>query len=136
MFVYYLCFKNFEYISQRRMSFRFSLFIFNVYLLFPYVRLPALYSMDDGSRQGFLLHVGGKEIKNKNCWPADVGGKKNKREKLTNFQCKWQFLEEKRTGQAFSILHVGGKKKQAEMATFFSCRTYFQLIGGLVIRRI
>ena len=33
--------------------------------------------------------------------------------------------------------HVGGKnKKKTEMATFFSCRTQFQLIGGLVIRRI
>ncbi len=40
------------------------------------IRLPALYSTDDGSRLGCFFHVGGKKIKNKNSWPADVGGKK------------------------------------------------------------
>ena len=40
------------------------------------IRLPALYSTDDGSQQGYFFHVGGKEIKNKNSWLADVGGKK------------------------------------------------------------
>ncbi len=40
------------------------------------LRLPALYSTDDGSRQGHFFHVGGKKIKNKNSWPADVGEKK------------------------------------------------------------
>ena len=40
------------------------------------IRLPTLYSTDDRSRQGYFFHVGGKKIKNKNSWPADVGGKK------------------------------------------------------------
>ena len=40
------------------------------------IRLPALYSTDDGSQRGCFFHVGGKKIKNKNCLPADVGGKK------------------------------------------------------------
>ena len=63
--------------------------------------------------------------------------RKNKRDKLTDppiiFIENDHFSGEIKSGSR----HVGGKnKKKAEMATFFSYRTQFQLIGGLVIRRI
>ncbi len=58
----------------------------------------ALYSTDDGSRQGFSLHVGKKNI-NKISWPADVGGKKNRKGKIDRFSVKMGILEEKRTTQ-------------------------------------
>ena len=35
----------------------------------------------------FLLHVREKN-ENKSCWPADVGGKKNKKEKIDKFSLK------------------------------------------------
>ena len=60
--------------------------------------------------------------------------RKNKRDKLTDsliiFTENGHFSGEIESGNQL----VGGKK--TEMATFFSCRTQFQLIGGLVIRRI
>ena len=63
--------------------------------------------------------------------------RKNKRDKLTDspiiFTENDLFSGEIESG----FHHVGGKnKKKSEIATFFSCRTQFQLIGGLVIRRI
>ncbi len=63
--------------------------------------------------------------------------RKNKRDKLTKspiiFTENDHFCLEIESG----FQHVAGKnKKKAEMTTFFSCRTQFQLIGGLVIRRI
>ncbi len=39
-----------------------------------FFRQLALYSTDDGSRQGFFFHVGGEKNKNKISWPAVVGG--------------------------------------------------------------
>ena len=48
----------------------------------------ALYSTDDGSRQGFFFLVGGKKNKNKISWPAVVGGKKNKKGKIDRFSVK------------------------------------------------
>ena len=66
----------------------------NIYIF--HFRLPALYSTDDGSLQGFLLHVGGKKIKNKNCWPADVGGKKNKKGNIDKFSVKMAIFRGKK----------------------------------------
>ena len=83
------------------------------------------------------MHVGGKKIKIKICWSADVGGKKMKKWKIDKFSMKMAIFRGKknRTG-GLNPACRRKKIKKAEMATFFSCRTYFQLIGGLVIRRI
>ncbi len=45
------------------------------------VRQLTLYATDDGSRQGFFFHVGGKKNKNKISWQDGVGGKKMKKKR-------------------------------------------------------
>ncbi len=61
-----------------------------------FIRQLALYSTDDGSRQGFFFHVGGEKNKNKISWPAVVGGKKNKKGKIDRFSLKIAILRGKR----------------------------------------
>ena len=60
------------------------------------IRQLTLYSTDDGSRQGFSLHVGGKKIKNKIYWLAGVGGKKNKKGKIDSFPIKMAIFRVKK----------------------------------------
>ncbi len=63
------------------------------------------------------------------------GERKHKRYKLTDSPIIFTENDHFGGGEIESgFQHVGGKK--TEMATFLSCRTQFQLIGGLVIRRI
>ncbi len=63
--------------------------------------------------------------------------RKNKRDKLTDSPLILTENDHFSRKIESGFKHVGGKnKRKAEMASFFSCRTQFQLIGGLVIRRI
>ena len=58
--------------------------------------------------------------------------RKNKRDKLTDSPIIFTENDHFPVDIESGFQHV----KKAERATFFSCRTQFQLIGGLVIRRI
>ncbi len=53
----------------------------HIVLQLGYIRQLVLYSTDDGSRQGFFYHVGGKKDKTKIPWPDGFRGKKNKKRK-------------------------------------------------------
>ncbi len=99
-----------------------------------HVRALSLYSMFDGSRQGFLGDVGGNKSKKKICLLAHVG-----KIKIISTYCAY-FLTELlpiwfKKIPPFGI--VGGKnKKKTQKSVFFSCRGQFYLVGGLVEHRI
>ena len=50
------------------------------------IRQLTLYSMDDGSRQGFFVHVGGKKIKIKILSQLVSEERKIKQEKMSDFK--------------------------------------------------
>ncbi len=83
------------------------------------LRLPALYTTDDGFRQGYFFHVGGKKIKIKIPGQLMSKERKKKRDKLIIFTKNCHFPGEIESG----FQHVRGKKiNKAEMATFFLVR--------------
>ncbi len=51
-----------------------------------FIRQLTLYSTDDGSRQGVLVHVGGKKIKIKIIGQLVSEERKIKQEKLSDFK--------------------------------------------------
>ncbi len=66
----------------------------------------------------------GKKNKDKISWPAVVGGKKNKKEKIDRFSVKIAILRGKKVRSSKVNPACQRKnKKKAEMATFFSRRT-------------